>query len=192
MFQYLLEIIAENPKIVEPIFILVDEYDLPLRVANKTYRDKNLMNIDQLLKAVKGNIKAFRLVCVTGILPTFKLGLFSGVNFLFNLTDSPLTANLYGFTHSEIEANFKEQIEYKASKEGKSFNDIINFLRRRYNYYCFCPEISKTIYNPMSVSSYLRTGNTKTNQWAISSGVNTFKALGPIVDFSTQMLLRIL
>ena len=101
-FQYLLEIITENPKIVEHIFILVDEYDLPLQVAIKTYRDKNLMNIDQLLKAVKVNIKACRLVCVTGILPPFKLGLFSGANFLFNLTDFPLTANLYGFTRSEI------------------------------------------------------------------------------------------
>ena len=188
--QYLLEIIAKNPKIVEPIFILIDEYDLPLRVANKEYRDKNLMNIDQLLKAIKGNMEACKFVCVTGILPPFKLGLFSGANFLFNLTDSPLTANLYGFTHSEIEINFREQIEYRAAKEGKSFNEIMNFLRKRYNGYCFCTEIRETVYNPMSVSSYLRTGDIITDQWAISSGVNTFKALDPIVDSSIQNALE--
>ena len=142
---------------MKPIFILIDEYDLPLRVESIISRGINRMHIDLLMKVIKANEGAVRFMYVTGILPPYKLGLFSGANLMRNLTNSPLTATLYGFTKLEIETNFKTYIEHRAEQEEKSFTNIMNFLTERYNGYCFCPDTGEKVYNPMSISSYLLT-----------------------------------
>ncbi len=134
------------------VVILVDEYDKPL-VNNLHDRERFEMYRDSLA-ALYSNFKSsaqyIRLVFLTGVSRFGKLSVFSGLN---NISDISLDldyAAVCGITEQELLDNFEEGIATLGEFRGKTCDEVVAQLKRRYDGYHFA-EISPDIYNPFSL-----------------------------------------
>lgn len=158
------ELIMRFYKAKGPVVILIDEYDKPI-----------LDNIDDLEKAnemrklmrsfytvLKGCDDYLRFVMITGISKFSKVGVFSALN---NLHDISLTENysdIVGYTQNELESYFKERINFTADKLKISSSEIIAKLRDYYDGFSFDGKIR--LYNPFSILNFFSTGDFR-NYW---------------------------
>lgn len=133
------------------VVILIDEYDKPI-----------LDNIDNLaeageirrtLKSFYGSIKSLdqylRFVFITGISKFSRVGIFSDMNNLDDLTLDPRMAAALGITEDELRTNFAEHIATFAQKEGVTPEALLQKIRHWYNGFCFV-EGGPSVYNPFS------------------------------------------
>ncbi len=134
------------------VVILVDEYDKPLvnnlhdRERFEMYRDK----LAALYSNFKSSAQYLRLVFLTGVSRFGKLSVFSGLN---NISDISLDldyAAICGITEQELLDNFEEGIATLGEFRGKTREEVVAQLKRRYDGYHFA-EISPDIYNPFSL-----------------------------------------
>ena len=102
------------------VVILIDEYDKPI-----------LDNLEDLAEAacIRDTLKSFytiikamdqsvRFVFITGISKFSRVGIFSGMNNLTDLSLSPRSATLLGLTEGEIKQNLASYITAMAVHEG--------------------------------------------------------------------------
>ena len=150
-FQDLIQQLAQSG---QQVVILIDEYDKPL-----------LDNLDQMAEAkqIRDTLKAFytvikamdayvRFVLITGISKFSRVGVFSAMNNLSDLTMHPRFATALGLTEGEIKTNFHEYIAAFASKEGITPDEFLAKMRYWYNGFCFAAEC-ESVYNPFSTLS---------------------------------------
>ncbi len=108
-----------------------------------------------------------RFTFITGVSTFSKASVFSGLNNLDDITLSPKTTTLLGYTQIEIEIYFAEYLNDIAQEQHATQEEIIKVIREWYNGYQFTkpsdPPI--TVYNPFSVLSYLSHGSLQ-NYWA--------------------------
>ncbi len=156
----------------KPVVILVDEYDKPL-VNNLHDRERFEMFRDYLASLYsnfKSSAQYIRLVFLTGVSRFGKLSVFSGLNNISDISLSLHYAAICGITEQELLDNFGEGIASIGEFRGKTREEVVARLKRRYDGYHFA-EISPDIYNPFSL---LNTFAQKTyrNYW-IESGTPT-------------------
>ena len=133
------------------VVLLIDEYDKPI-----------LDNITDLptANAIRDRLKGFyttiksldqylRFVFITGISKFSRVGLFSGMNNLDDLTADARFATLLGLTEEEVQSYFQEHIAAIAAAKGRSPQEIMAQIRHWYDGYCFVPE-GPNVYNPFS------------------------------------------
>lgn len=164
---------TNNLSASKQVVILVDEYDKPLI--------ENLENLEEAkkiratLKGFYGVIKAMdqyiRLAFVTGISKFGKVGVFSDLNNLTDLTLSPAFATALGLTQAEIHTNLAEHITTFAQAEEMTEAVLLDDVRRWYNGFCFAPE-AENVYNPFS-TMLLFYHQRFSNYW-FESGTPTF------------------
>lgn len=146
-FEDLILALAAQKQVV----ILIDEYDKPLI--------DNLQNLSEALK-IRDTLKGFytlikamdqylRFVFITGISKFSKVGVFSAMNNLTDLTMNPEFATALGITEAELEAHFQEHIAEFAVKEGVTTDAFVAKLRQWYDGFCFVEECAN-VYNPYS------------------------------------------
>lgn len=146
-FRHLIQRLAKE----KPVVILIDEYDKPLL--------ENLHNLEEakkvrdVLKAFYAVIKAMdryiRLSFITGISKFSKVGVFSDLNNLNDLTMNGAFATALGLTEPEIRHNLAEHIHEFAHREGIQEEAFIEKMRHWYNGFCFAPN-AENVYNPFS------------------------------------------
>lgn len=146
-FRHLIQKLANE----KPIVILIDEYDKPLI--------ENLHNLDEakkirdVLKAFYAVIKAMdryiRLSFITGISKFSKVGVFSDLNNLIDLSMNGAFATALGLTEAEIRHDLAEYIHEFAQREGVQEEAFIEKMRHWYNGFCFAPN-AENVYNPFS------------------------------------------
>lgn len=133
------------------VVILIDEYDKPL--LDNIENLAEAIQIRERLKAFYTVIKAMdahvRFVFLTGVSKFSKVGVFSGLNNLRDLTMSTQFAAMLGLTETEINHNLAEYVAAFAIKEGMSPNELLNKVRNWYNGFCFAAE-GENVYNPFS------------------------------------------
>lgn len=133
------------------VVILIDEYDKPLI--------DNLQNLPEALK-IRDTLKGFytlikamdqylRFVFITGISKFSKVGVFSAMNNLDDLTMDPRFATALGITETELETDFAEHITAFAAKEGCDTLTLQQRIREWYNGFCFIGGCER-VYNPFS------------------------------------------
>ena len=133
------------------VVVLIDEYDKPI-----------LDNIDNLPEAIqiRDTLKQFytvlkaldqhiRFIFITGISKFSKVGVFSGLNNLTDLTMSPQFATALGITEEEIKRDLVDHIAILAHKEGLTEDALLEKMRLWYNGFCFVEEC-QNVYNPFS------------------------------------------
>lgn len=146
-FRHLIQKMAEKNTVV----ILIDEYDKPLL--------ENLHNLEEA-KKIRDTLKAFyavikamdryiRLSFITGISKFSKVGVFSDLNNLTDLTMNAAFATALGLTETEIRHYLADHIRDFASKEGISEETFLEKMRKWYDGFCFAPE-AENVYNPFS------------------------------------------
>ncbi|MDY5499142.1 MAG: AAA family ATPase, partial [Sphaerochaetaceae bacterium] len=136
MFSQFLSSLSRRGKIV----ILIDEYDKVLSgnafsEHAEELRD-TLRGFYQVLKA-KGGL--LRFVFMTGVTKYAKMGVFSGLNNLNDLSLSPAYATMLGYTQEELEENFAGYIEQGIKDTGMGREAYLAKVREMYDGYRFAP-----------------------------------------------------
>ncbi len=155
------------------IVLLIDEYDSPLN---------NTLNEPELYEAVTQELNAFwsavkrcsgllRFLFCTGISKYRNLNLFSGTNFVTDLSFDPQYGSLLGYTEDEVKHYFTLFVENAASVLDINIEQCFADLKRNYNGYCFDKEAKTHVYTPWSVLSFLKQPHLGfLNYWYSSGG----------------------
>ena len=164
----ILQLYAKYDK--KQVVILIDEYDKPiLDVIDKIEEAKANRDI---LKGFYGVIKSVdaqvRFVFLTGF---SKVGVFSDLNNLNDITLNNKFATICGITQEELELYCKDYIELLANKERITYAECLSKIKYWYNGFCFS-EDGNTVYSPFS--TFLLFENQKFANCWFSSGNPSF------------------
>ncbi len=154
------------------IVLLIDEYDSPLN---------NTLNSPELFEAVTQELNAFwsavkrcsgflRFMFCTGISKYRNLNLFSGTNFVTDLSFDPQYGSLLGYTEDEVKHYFAPFVENAAKVLKISYEQCLSELKHNYNGYCFDKEAKTHVYTPWSVLSFLKQPHLGFSNYWYSSG----------------------
>ena len=148
-------IINTSKKYSSKVVILIDEYDAPY---TNFIDDPNMANkVRDLLRdyysMIKANDNYIRFVFIIGISKFTKMGVFSSLNNLVDISLREEYITLCGYTEEEIIKYFPDYLEIAANKFGISIDELIEKMRKYYNGFSF-DGITK-LYNPFSTLEFL-------------------------------------
>ena len=151
-FRELIITLSSKGKVV----VLVDEYDAPIleylaKDIGKAYENRDLLK--GFYSVLKDLDTSLELVFLTGVSKFSKIGIFSGLNNLEDLSMHPAYATMLGYTKEELETNFSEEIDIAKDVLKLSREDLLEQLRVWYNGYRF-EENAEKVYNPVSINSF--------------------------------------
>ncbi|MBP8240018.1 MAG: AAA family ATPase [Saprospiraceae bacterium] len=169
-FREIIHVLGREQKVV----VLIDEYDAPII----HYLGKDLAQAQEnreLLKGFYGILKELdyllEFVFLTGVSKFSKVGIFSGLNNLQDISLHPAFANMLGYSQQELEENFAEEINAAAAQLRLSREELLAKMRYWYNGYRF-EEYADTVYNP--VSCHLFFAQKKFENFWFATGTPTF------------------
>jgi PAS domain-containing protein len=169
-FDQIIQLLSKNGKVV----VLVDEYDAPIihylaKDIDKAFANRELLK--EFYTVLKTNDNLLELVFLTGVSKFSKIGIFSGLNNLEDLSMHPAYATMLGYTQQELEANFSEEIEMAKDVLKLFREELLEKLRLWYNGYRFHQQAEK-VYNPVSINKFFDR-NEFSNFW-FATGTPTF------------------
>lgn len=171
-FQSLIET-AYN-KTGKQAVILVDEYDKPLlqtmgvnEALNEEYRN----TLKAFYSVIKTCDQYIRFAFLTGVTKFSKVSISSDLNNLQDISMLNDYAEICGLTQAEIEKTFKPEIERLAKNTKKSYDKMLEELKKRYDGYKFSV-LGESVYNPFSILNTFNSGELK-NYW-FATGTPTF------------------
>jgi hypothetical protein len=160
-FRSLLENITLT--VGEKAVLLIDEYDAPvLAIAQKAkpFRDEQLLDqtrdvMRSFYSQIKASEKYIDFTFITGVSKFSRMGVFSSLNNINDISLSPDYAAFMGYTHEELEENFSPFIERVAEKFGVTQEEMLEQIRAHYNGFSFDGET--LLYNPFSTLGFFST-----------------------------------
>lgn len=172
MFSHLIETLATKQG---NVVVLVDEYD---KVVNDN-ADKDVETVTELretLRAFYAPIKTLnryiRFAFITGVTKYTKMGIFSELNNLTDISMSASYATMFGYTQEELEKSFSDYIELGMRKTGLDREAYLGKMREMYDGYRFEEDAPK-VYNPVSVGLFFSNGGKKFEPYWFETGGNT-------------------
>lgn len=155
------------------VVILIDEYDKPLtdNLTNLAEAEKIRDVLRGFYTLIKSMDAYLRFVFITGISRFSKVGLFSAMNNLTDITMTPRFATLLGLTEEEVVRDLQGQIAAFAAETGLTEGEMLEKMRYWYNGFCFAAD-SPNVYNPFSTLQ-LFYNRRFANYW-FESGTPTF------------------
>jgi hypothetical protein len=168
-FRDLIRQLSRQGKVV----VLIDEYDKP--IIDNIGDVEESKRIRDVLKGfyevLKGLDEYLRFVFLTGVSKFSKVGVFSGLNHLKDITLDNRNAALLGMTQEEVETCFVEHIGAFSRQSSIPVPELIEDIRRWYNGFCFSSACIP-IYNPFSLLMVLDMQEFR-NYW-FETGTPTF------------------
>ncbi len=169
-FKELIFLLEHNNKVI----LLIDEYDAPIvnylgKEIDKAYENREILK--QFYTVLKDCDAAIEFVFFTGVSKFSKVGIFSGLNNLIDLTMHPQYATMLGYTQEELESNFVEEIAATAESLNISRTELLKEMKLWYNGYRFEAD-AKKVYNPVSCNLFFYEQRFK-NFW-FATGTPTF------------------
>jgi len=161
--------LALQAKYREKIVVLIDEYDKPI-ITHLGEGDAGLQIARQnraVMKEFFGVLKEarvsamLRFVFITGISKFSRVGIFSDLNNLKDLSMNEAYAGLLGYTRQELESYFSEWIDEFTRTRQTSRDEILQQLQYWYNGYRFTKKGAQ-VYNPFSILNALSEYDFKT------------------------------
>jgi len=150
--EYLIVQLSKLNKVV----VLVDEYDAPIihylgKDVEQAYSNRDILR--EFYTVLKNNDHLLEFVFLTGVSKFSKVGIFSGLNNLQDITMHPQYATMLGYTQEELEDNFSKEIVATADHMKISPAELLEKMRLWYNGYRF-EENAPTVYNPVSINTF--------------------------------------
>jgi len=150
--EYLIVQLSKLNKVV----VLVDEYDAPIvhylgKEVEQAYINRDILR--EFYTVLKNNDHLIEFVFITGVSKFSKVGIFSGLNNLQDITMHPQYATMLGYTQEELEDNFSEEIAATADHMKTTPEELLEKMRLWYNGYRF-EENAPTVYNPVSINTF--------------------------------------
>ncbi len=169
LFEDLISALATEQQVV----ILIDEYDRPLvenlhNLTEATAIRTVMRGFYSIIKAMDQDI---RFVFITGISKFSKVGVFSVMNNLDDLTADPRFATMLGITEEELRHDFQEHIAELAGVEGVDAEKLLQKIQKWYDGFCFVEDAPR-VYNPYSTLQLFNKQRFK-NYW-FETGTPTF------------------
>jgi hypothetical protein len=157
ILNWLIETLHRQTK--KQVVVIIDEYDKPL--LDTVHDGERFAEIQSLLRSVYSQLKALaehlHLVFLTGICKFTKTSIFSGLNNILDISLSPESAELVGFTEEEIQTHFADYIAELAKKTNMHVSDVLPELRKNYNGYTFSIDLVTgpvgSVYNPFAINN---------------------------------------
>ena len=156
------------------VVILIDEYDAPItHFLGKNYKKalKNRGILKNLFSVLKNEDAHLEFVMLTGVSRFSKVGIFSGLNNLWDISAEKSFSSMLGYTQSELEDNFEREIEECQEELKKTRPSLLADLKKWYNGYRF-HEAAETVYNPVSVNLFFK--SKEFNNYWFETGTPTF------------------
>ena len=160
-------------KFNQRVVILVNEYDKPLIASmeneelNNSYRSM-LKAFYSVIKSLNGYI---HLSFLTGVTKFSKVSIFSDLNNLMDISFDKEYSAICGITEEELESNFKVEIKDLADNYNKTYSEMLDILRTKYDGYRFS-EKEERIYNPFSLFNVF--AKEKLGDYWFETGTPTF------------------
>ncbi len=147
MLRELIKALAKGNRVV----VLVDEYDKPLidNLTNPSVYKENRETLKAFYSIFKEMDEYLKFVFLTGVSKFSKVGVFSGLNNLEDITMDEHYSSLLGWTQGELESNFQVQIKALAQREEEMEQKVIKKIKYWYNGYRFSAK-KVYVYNPFS------------------------------------------
>ncbi len=154
------------------VVILIDEYDAPLQAAldKPVLLEQYQSTLRDIYLCLKKNDKYIRFAFLTGITAWGKMGVFSALNNLKDITIDKNYATLCGITEEELHAVFHDEVAAMAEDNGLTTEQAYQRLKAQYDGYHFALP-SPGVYNPFSLlwaldskqfgNYWIRTGETQ-------------------------------
>ena len=140
----------------ERVAILIDEYDKPLlqSIGNKEVQTELRNTLKPFYGVLKTMDGCIQFALLTGVTKFGKVSVFSDLNNLMDISMDDRYTEICGISEDELHSNFKEDIEELVSLHQKTYNEIAEELRLKYDGYHFTPD-AKGMYNPFSILNTL-------------------------------------
>jgi len=158
----------------QQVVLLIDEYDKP--IIDFLGKDeieiaiKNREIMKEFYSPIKSLDNELRFFFLTGVTRFSKVSIFSDLNHLLDISLTPFSATLLGYTEEEILHYFNDYIKKVAKNKNIKETELIEMMRLWYNGYNFKGEIK--VYNPFSVLSFFR--HQEFNNYWFETGTPTF------------------
>lgn len=146
-FTELISIAGANERVV----ILIDEYDKPIIdfLDDIPKAEENRAIFRSFYSVLKDADDYIRFLLITGVSRFSKVSIFSGLNNIEDISLAIPMNDLVGITHTELEANFKQELDELAKRFAMTYEDILAEVKFWYNGYSWRGE--NTLYNPFSL-----------------------------------------
>jgi hypothetical protein len=145
-----------NKKVV----LLIDEYDAPiikLIEREKPAYDELLLAktrivIREFYSQIKSAEEHIEFAFITGVTKFSRMGMFSQLNNLIDISSNPEFASFMGYTQNELEDNFAPFILNIVGKRGNKEKDLLDAIRDYYDGFSF--DGKTMLYCPFSILSF--------------------------------------
>ena len=158
------DIIIRLYKAFGSVVVLVDEYDKP--ITDNIYDVEKAEEVRKFLRpfytVLKTYSKYLRFVFITGISKFSKVGIFSGLNNLKDISMTEQYGDIVGYTQKELEDNFGDWIEKVVFKKSINRQQLLDKIKEHYDGFSF--DGITRVYNPFSVLNFFDEGKFR-NYW---------------------------
>lgn len=139
------------------VAVLIDEYDKPVleTIGNEELTDQYRRRLKGFYGVLKSADPYLKFVLLTGVTKFSQVSVFSDLNQLEDISMLPQYDTICGITEDELESNFKDDIAVLAEAQGRTYTDMLEFLRRKYDGYHFSDALHG-VYNPFSILNVLK------------------------------------
>jgi len=146
-FLFLIEELSKNDKVA----VIIDEYDKPIldNINNKEKVEEIRDALRNFYIVLKDTDPYLKFVFITGISKFSKVGVFSGLNNLNDITLNRRYATFLGYTEEEIKLYFRDHIEEMRKELGITEQEFWRKVREWYNGYSW--DGRSFVYNPFSI-----------------------------------------
>ena len=170
-FAYIIRTLYE--KFNQKVVILIDEYDKPLiaTLENEELQNQYRTSLKAFYSVIKSSNDYIHLSFLTGVTKFSKVSIFSDLNNLFDISFDKEYSSICGITEEELNSNFSKEIEMLAEEHSKTYNEMVDILREKYDGYRFS-EKEERIYNPFSIFNVF--AKKKLGDYWFETGTPTF------------------
>jgi len=148
-------IVKVSEKHGKPAVVIVDEYDKPF--LDFYTKPPIAQEVREILRdyyiTFKSKESYIKFLFMTGISKFARMGVFSTLNQLIDISLEEEFGALLGYTEKELVENFGERLEAGAKKLGCSVDELVEKIRLYYNGFCF--DGAQKVYNPFSTLNFL-------------------------------------
>ncbi|PID90859.1 MAG: hypothetical protein CSA97_00715 [Bacteroidetes bacterium] len=185
LVRMVLDLEEAQYKLGEEAVLVIDEYDKPL--VDTFTRDKESEqwklheSLTRQLRGIYNCLKdmddTLRYVFITGITRFSRLGIFSGLNNLEDLTLDPAYASICGITHEELLSNFRPELDRWCREKGVEQAELVKELQMAYDGYRFTSS-EVLLYNPFGLLNSLKSCEMN-YYWYLSGARNALQQIMP-------------
>lgn len=133
------------------VVVLIDEYDSPILnyISNQEKAEEMRAVLRSFYKVLKSCDKYLRFLFITGISKFSKVGVFSALNNLEDISMDEEYGSITGYTQEELEVYLSDRIDDAAFRMKIARSEILRRLKDYYDGFSFDGRVK--LYNPFSI-----------------------------------------